>query len=89
VLSFSSVVGIGTPPTPHPQGQFAPPPLLFWVEGHTRWRDRGWESPNSEEGTYNVAPFIFKYFVYPTYTHTYAGMLGVCSVPGANSAGTV
>ncbi len=22
--------------------------------GHTRWRERGWESPNSDEGTYTV-----------------------------------
>jgi hypothetical protein len=40
VLSFSPVVGIGTPPTPHPLA----PPLWFRGEGHTRWRERGWES---------------------------------------------
>ncbi len=44
VLSFSPVVGIGTPPTPHP--------LWFRGKRHTRWRARGWESPNSDEGTY-------------------------------------
>jgi hypothetical protein len=27
VLSFSPVVGIGTPPTPHPQANVPPPPL--------------------------------------------------------------
>jgi hypothetical protein len=27
-----------------------PPPPCFWGEGHTRWRERGWESPNSDEG---------------------------------------
>jgi hypothetical protein len=32
------------------------PPLWFCRrrEGHTRWRERGWESPNSNEGTYTV-----------------------------------
>ena len=27
-----------------------PPPPCFWGEGNTRWRERGWESPNSDEG---------------------------------------
>ncbi len=44
VLSFSPVFGIGTPPTPHPQASVPPPPR-FCGEGHTRWRERGWESP--------------------------------------------
>jgi hypothetical protein len=38
-----------------------PPPVLG--EGHTRWRERGWESPNSDEGTYTVVFFINTYFV--------------------------
>jgi hypothetical protein len=38
------------------------PPLLRG-EGHTRWRERGWESPNSYEGTYTVVLYIYKYFV--------------------------
>ncbi len=44
-------VGIGTPPppTPHPQASVPPPPC-FWGEGNARWRERGWESPNSDEG---------------------------------------
>jgi hypothetical protein len=37
------------PPTPHPQAS-VPPPLCFWGEGNTLWRERGWESPNSDEG---------------------------------------
>jgi hypothetical protein len=40
-----------------------PPPAWFWGEGHTRWRERGWESPNSDEGTYIVVLFIFTHFV--------------------------
>jgi len=39
VLSFAQVVGIGTPPTPHPQASV--PPLCVWGEGvglgHTLW----------------------------------------------------
>ena len=31
--------------------------------GHTRWRERGWESPYSDEGTYTVVLFIYMYFV--------------------------
>jgi hypothetical protein len=34
-----------------------PHPVLG--EGHTRWRERGWESPNSDEGTYTVVLFIY------------------------------
>ncbi len=32
-------------------------------EGHTRWLERGWESPNSDEGTYNVVLIKYTYFV--------------------------
>ncbi len=64
VLSFSPVVGIGTPPTPHPQASVPPPLLWFRGEGHTRWRERGWESPNSDEGTYTVVLFIYMCFVH-------------------------
>ncbi len=39
------------------------PPPRFWGEGHTRWRERGWESPNSDERTYTVVLFIYTYFV--------------------------
>ncbi len=47
-------------PHPSPAGECAPPPR-FWGEGHTRWRERGWESPNSDEGTYTVVLFIYIY----------------------------
>jgi hypothetical protein len=40
---------LGLPPTPHPQASVPPPPC-FWGEGNTRWQERGWESPNSNEG---------------------------------------
>jgi hypothetical protein len=35
-------------------------------EGHTRWQERGWESPYSNDGTYTVVLFIYKYFVVDT-----------------------
>jgi hypothetical protein len=60
VISFSPVVGIGTTPTPHPQVS-VPLPLWFRGEGRTRWRERGWESPNSDVGTYTVVLFIHIY----------------------------
>jgi hypothetical protein len=41
-------------PNPSPAGECALPPLWYRGEGHTRWRERGWESPNSDEGTYTV-----------------------------------
>ncbi len=47
-------------PNPSPAGECAPP--RFWGEGHTCWRERGWESPNSDEGTYTVVLFIYTYF---------------------------
>ncbi len=36
-----------------------PPPLRFWGEGQTRWREKGWGSPNSDEGTHSVVLFIY------------------------------
>ncbi len=51
--------------TPHPKtaGECVPPPPQFWGEGLTRWRERSWESPNSDEGTYIVVLFIHASFV--------------------------
>ncbi len=37
-----------------------PPPPRFRGEGHNRWRDRGWKSPNSDERTYTVVLYIYK-----------------------------
>jgi hypothetical protein len=64
MLSFSPVVGIGTPPTPQPQAIVPPSPSLVPEEGHTCWRERGWESPNSDEGTYAVVLFIYTYMYF-------------------------
>ncbi len=55
VLSFSPVVGIGAPPTPHPQASVPPPPPVLGGGAHSLAREGGWESPISGEGTYTVA----------------------------------
>jgi hypothetical protein len=36
--------------------------LVRWG-GHTRLRERGWGSPNSDEGTHFVVLYVYKYFV--------------------------
>ncbi len=55
--------------TPSPAGENAPPPpLWFRGDGHTRWRERGWESPNSDDGTYTVVLWKYMYFVMQLYT---------------------
>jgi hypothetical protein len=61
VLSFSPVVGIGTPPTPHPQASVPLPPVLG--EGGTLAGERGIGSTNSDEGTYTMVLFKYTYFV--------------------------
>jgi hypothetical protein len=60
-FAFSPVIGIGTPPTPHPQASV--PPLLVRGEGHNPYWERGWESPNSDEGTYTVVLCIYIIYV--------------------------
>ncbi len=58
VLSFFSNRQNWDSPNPSPAGECA---LPLWIrgEGHTRWRERGWESPNSDEGTLTVVFFIY------------------------------
>jgi hypothetical protein len=65
VLSLSPVVGIRTPPTPHPPASV--PPNGSGGGGHTRWREKGWEGPTSDEGTYTAVLFIYMYFVPPSH----------------------
>ncbi len=68
VLSFFSSRRNWDSPNPSPAGECVPP--RFWGEVHTRWREKGWESPNSDEGTYTVVLFIYTYFVpYPYQLH--------------------
>ncbi len=62
-LSCFSSRRIWDSPNPSPAGEYAPPPLVYRGKGHTRWRERGWESPNSDEGTYTGVLCIYMYFV--------------------------
>jgi len=51
--------------TPHPPPCVPTHPLVRLGDGgggHTRLRERGWGSPNSDEGKYSVL-CIYKYFV--------------------------
>jgi hypothetical protein len=48
---------------PHPLTRECAPPLWYRGEGHTRWRERGWQSPNFDEWTYTVVLYIYVYFV--------------------------
>jgi hypothetical protein len=49
-------------PNPSPAGECAPPPW-FGGRGILAGERGGWESPNSDKGTYNVVLFINTYFV--------------------------
>ncbi len=48
-------------PTPLAAGKCAPPPFGTGG-GHTGLRLKGWGSPNSNEGTFTVVLYIYKYF---------------------------
>jgi hypothetical protein len=53
VLSFFSSRRNWDSPQPPTRSLVCPLPLVSggqWGEGNTRWRERGWESPNSDEG---------------------------------------
>jgi hypothetical protein len=63
MLSFSQVVGIGTPTTPHPH-ESVPPPLFGSGGRGTLAGERGvGRVPISDERTYTVVLFINMYFV--------------------------
>jgi hypothetical protein len=47
-------------PNPFPGGE-CPLPPWFRRLGHSRWRERGWESPNSGEGTHTVVLYMYMY----------------------------
>ncbi len=55
VLSFFSSRRHWDSPNPSPAGEYAPPPFGPGVGAHSLAREGGWESPNSDEETYNVA----------------------------------
>ncbi len=56
MLSFFSSRQNWDSPTPLAAGECTPPPLFGpgVGVGHTRLRERGWGSPNSDEGTYGT-----------------------------------
>jgi hypothetical protein len=54
--SVCPLVGIGTLPIPLSPASVPPSPR---GRGHTRLRVRGWESPNSDEGTYTVIYVLY------------------------------
>jgi hypothetical protein len=61
VLSFLSSRRNLDPPGPQPliRRRVCPFTLWFRGEGHTRWRERGRESFNSNKGTYTVVLYIY------------------------------
>ncbi len=62
VLSFSPVVGIGAPPTPHPQASVLLPP--FGSGGRVHLLAGEWAGyPYSNEGTYTVVLKVYTFFV--------------------------
>jgi hypothetical protein len=63
VLRFFSSRRDWDSPNPSPAGECAPPPLVRG-EGHTRLQERGWESSNSDEGTYTLVLCIVYIYVY-------------------------
>ncbi len=74
VLSFFSSRRNWDSLNPSPAGECAPLPR-FWGEGHTRWRERGWESPNSAEGTYTLVLFLYMYFVVVKHSTLYSNII--------------
>ncbi len=58
----SSELGLPQPLTPWRVCPCTPPPVMGGG-AHSLARE-GWESPNSDEGTYTVVLFIYKYFVH-------------------------
>jgi hypothetical protein len=64
VLSFSQVVGTGTPPTPHPQPSMPPPPLGSEGGAHSLAREGLGESQFRRRDI--VVFFIYRYFVIVT-----------------------
>jgi len=57
LISFSQVLGIGTPPTPHPQTSV--PPSGAGERGTRARETGGGGSPNSDEWKYTVVLFLY------------------------------
>ncbi len=88
VVSFFSSRRNWDIPNPSPAGEFAPPPR-FWGKGLTRWRERDWESPNSDEGTYTVILFRYTYFVLVGHKKRFAILPPFAKRPGPWNSGSL
>jgi hypothetical protein len=85
VLSFFSSRRNWGSPNPSPADECAPPPPGSGWRGTFAGERGGWESPNSDEGTYTVVLFIYTYFV--LWTVRYINWYGKydkysCCLPG-------
>jgi hypothetical protein len=79
VLSFFSSRRNWDSPTPSPAGECALPPLVRG-EGHTRWREKGWESPNSDEGTYTAVLYLYTLCRGRSLLSIVCGLYCICSM---------
>jgi hypothetical protein len=70
VLSFLSSRPNWASPPPHTQASVYPSPLVPRGGGQTRLRERGWGSPNSNEGTDTVVLKVYMYLVQTTISQT-------------------
>jgi hypothetical protein len=68
-------------PNPSPAGGCALP--QFWGEGYTRWREKGWESPNSDEGSYTVLQYSL--YLRTLWSHPILRPLPLC-LPSASTS---
>jgi hypothetical protein len=59
---------LGMVPQSRQNAKLYKPSELGLPQPLTRWRERGWESPNSDEGTYTVVLFVNTYFVHGSIT---------------------
>ncbi len=64
-------------PNPLPAGEYGRPPLVPGGGAHSLWLERGWKSPNSDEGKCTVTLCIYMYFMWKTY-FVYPGRSAPC-----------
>ncbi len=62
-----------------------PPPFLVRVGGHTCLRERGWGSPNSDEGTYTVVLCILKVLCAMMYKFHWVASQNILRLPAKKS----
>jgi hypothetical protein len=74
VLSFFSSRRNWDSPTPLAAGECAPPPFGPGGREHSP-AEKGVGSPNSEEGTYTVVLYVYKYFVVASLFEKYVAQI--------------